>query len=415
MKRCVSSVLCLILASFTIISSVLAAGYQTKTLEKGVLGTLNSSGASYEAKMSIPNYIGQLELEVNIKGEEKAISVSVVKPQQNAEVSINITRFDGYIYEAALTAERYVYKLGSGFISATDGLASGGSSSSGGSLSMPGSGLYSGRINFYYSKDDIGCKNIDDIPDDKWGQMFWFSLGSDYILSLSDDDISEFLETGELWGYSWPGLRMLLAGEEDKPVYVSGSFDNFIPSNEYSSSVFSDVSDQWFAQYAEKAYEYNLMKGNEDGTFYADGSVTVAEAVTIAARLHNIYYGKTGEFVQGDLWYDVYVGYALERGIITGGEFDSYERAITRKEMASLLSKAVDLSNLQKINSFSSIPDVSSKDKSFDAILALYNSGVLTGSKEDGSFLPLDSVKRSEVSAMVSRLISPELRVRKIV
>lgn len=415
MKRCVSSALCFILFFLTNVSGVLAAEYQTKTLEKGVLGTLNSSGASYEAKMSIKDYIGQLELEVNINGEEKDVSISVVKPLANAEVNVNITRFDRYIYEASLTAERYVYKLGNGFITAPDGFASGRSSASGGSLSMQGSGLYSGRINFYYSKDDIGCKSIDDIPDDKWGEMFWFSLGSDYVLSLSDKDISEFLETGELWGYNWPGLRLLLAGEADKAVYVRGSFDNFAPSKEYSSSVFSDVSDQWFAGYAEKAYEYNLMKGNEDGTFYADGSMTVAEAVTIAARLHNIYYGKTGEFVQADPWYDIYVGYALERGIITSGEFDSYERAITRKEMASLLSRAVDLSNLKKLNSFSSIPDVSSKDKSFEAILALYNSGVLTGSKEDGSFLPLDSIKRSEVSAMVSRLISPELRVRKSV
>ncbi|MEA4921179.1 MAG: S-layer homology domain-containing protein [Clostridiaceae bacterium] len=415
MKRCVSSALCALLFLLTVTSSVLAAGYQTKTLEKGVLGTLNSSGASYEATMTIPGYIGQLELEAHINGEDKHISVSVVKPKENAEVSVSIKKFDGYIYQASLTAERYAYNLGSGFTTAADRFAVGSSSAVDGSLSMPGSGLYSGRVDFYYSKDDIGYKSIDNIPDDKWGGMFWFSLGSDYILALSDNDISEFLETGELWGYNWPGLRMLLAGEDDKPVYVSGSFGNFKQLNRYNSSVFSDVSDQWYSKYAQKAYEYNLMKGNEDGTFYANGSMTVAEAVTIAARLHNIYYGKTGEFLQGERWYDIYVGYALERGIITSGEFDSYERAITRKEMASLLGKAVELSNLEKINDFTSIPDVSSQDKSFEAILALYNSGVLTGSKEDGSFLPSDSVIRSEVSAMVSRLISPELRVHKSV
>ena len=111
------------------------------------------------------------------------------------------------------------------------------------------------------------------------------------------------------------------------------------------------------------------------------------------------------------MWYDVYVGYATERGIIKKGQFDDYERNITRKEMAGLLSAAVDLTQLKKINDVETIPDISRSDESFACIRALYNAGVLTGSTNNGGFLPNDDITRAEVSAIAARLGQPKLRV----
>ena len=80
-------------------------------------------------------------------------------------------------------------------------------------------------------------------------------------------------------------------------------------------------------------------------------------------------------------------------------------------EMASLLSKAVQLSDLEKINDVSEIPDVEKDDENYASVLRLYNAGVLTGSEEDLSFLPEGEITRAEVAAMCARLVCPELRV----
>ncbi|MBQ2690823.1 MAG: S-layer homology domain-containing protein [Clostridia bacterium] len=410
MKRFISFILALCMAA-GMIPMAMAAGLGTGTYNKTVVGTLNTSGARYGAKMTISSYIGQLKTTLTVDGEETPASVSVIK--SGGTVDISLSRFTGFIYDAQRATSRYAYRQGSGFetMAVSDSLAV--TDEKGGRVTFGESGLYSGRMNFYYSMDDLGYANISSIPSAVWQKLYWFSLGSSYVLVLSDDDISAFLEKGELWGYSWPGLRGLLIGEDDLELYQNGSFDNFRAINEYKKGRFVDIGGQWYESYAQAAYEYGMMKGNEDGTFYPHGNMLVCEAITIAARLHSIYHGGTGEFVQGSPWYDVYVGYAIERGIIEKGRFADYERPVTREEMAVILSRSVDLDKMGRINDFDSIPDVPESSGSFEAILALYNSGVLTGSEEDGSFLPDDNIIRAEVAAMIARIVKSDMRIAK--
>lgn len=403
------------LALMANICAVRGAEYEvkTRTLKQGALGTLNSSGVSYEAKITIPGYIGRLDTTLNIDGEEVETSVAVVMPEGSASVEVSLMRFDGYVIDASLKADRYLYTPGAGFETQDKQVGKGSSGREGGSLDLGrASGLYSGRVIFYYSTEELSYKSIDDVPIDKWGELYWFNLGSSYILRLDEKSLGEFMETGELDGYSWPGLRGLLTGEDDKEIYIDGSFDNFVRSSEYFDGLYTDISDQWYAPYAASAYEYGLMKGNEDGAFAPSGNMTVAEALALTARMHNIYYGMDGEFRQGAPWYGVYVGYALERGIIDEDDFDDYERPVTRKEAALLLSAAVDLTELEKINSGVNIPDVGRGDGSYAVIETFYTSGVLTGSGPDGSFKPDDDITRAEMAAIASRLVDPALRVR---
>lgn len=415
MKSRISAVLCALLLLTAAAPAAQAADLAAQTLTKGILGTLNASGASYEARMTLPGYLGQLEIDTTVDGEEESLSVSVVRiaKGESASVSVALSRFDGCIYQAGLTPDQLIYKQGVGFARQEAKRASGSSDKTGGSLDLGKlSGLYTGRIYFYYSMEDLGYKNIDVIPDEKWTELFWFNLGVDYVLVLTEADAAEFLETGELGGYTWPGLRRLLTGESDLEIYTSGSFDNFRTVNTYENGVFSDVSTQWYAPYAGRAYEVNLMKGNADGTFYPQGQVTVAEAVTMAARLHNIYYGRSGDFLQESPWYSVYAGYAVERGMIDSDTFDAddYERPVTRREMALLLSRAVDLTELPRTITVESIPDLKKNDTDYAAVLALYESGVLTGSDDEGSFLPDQPLTRAEACTMIARLVTPELR-----
>ena len=61
--------------------------------------------------------------------------------------------------------------------------------------------------------------------------------------------------------------------------------------NTYNSN-FSDVKDtNWFAENVKTAYELGFMNGKDEGRFDPDGNVTIAEGVTMAARLNAIYNG----------------------------------------------------------------------------------------------------------------------------
>jgi hypothetical protein len=59
---------------------------------------------------------------------------------------------------------------------------------------------------------------------------------------------------------------------------------------------------------------------------------------------------------------------------------------------------------LPAINSISALPDVQSSDRSFEAILKLYNAGIFTGSDRLGTFNPDSTITRSEVATVVTRM-----------
>jgi hypothetical protein len=69
--------------------------------------------------------------------------------------------------------------------------------------------------------------------------------------------------------------------------------------------------------------------------------VTLAEALTMAARVHRIYQTGADGFVQSTPWYQVYVDYCVAQGIITGSDFADYTRPATRAELAYIFSNAL--------------------------------------------------------------------------
>ncbi len=98
---------------------------------------------------------------------------------------------------------------------------------------------------------------------------------------------------------------------------------NFNKLNSYKEGMFSDVdSSSWYAENVQNAYELGLMVGSSDTTFNPSGNLKVSEALALACRLHNIYYGGNGSFKQGKPWYQVYVDYAVDKEIISP---DMYE------------------------------------------------------------------------------------------
>ena len=70
------------------------------------------------------------------------------------------------------------------------------------------------------------------------------------------------------------------------------------------------------------AYEYGLINGQSATRFAPDSSLTVAEAIKMAACLHSIYYTGSAEFATSQPWYSTYVDYALQNGILSVARSD---------------------------------------------------------------------------------------------
>ncbi len=189
----------------------------------------------------------------------------------------------------------------------------------------------------------------------------------------------------------------------------------FTKTMTYTDGQFKDVkTDAWYAKEVASAYELGFMNGTSTDVFSPDGNVTVAQGITMAVRVHANFNGKEApsNSTSGN-WYDSFVKYAVDNGIIKADDFDSYTRNITRAEMATLFADAVPASEFKAINSVKHIPDVIESNDYASKILMLYNAGVVMGSDAYGTFNPDADIKRSESAAIINRVAIPENRLQK--
>lgn len=188
------------------------------------------------------------------------------------------------------------------------------------------------------------------------------------------------------------------------------SMSNFSRVKTYSGQ-YSDVSSTFWAYGAiQTCYETSLMQGS-DGSFKPADNLTVAEALVMADRVHQIYHTGSNTLSNGSPWYMPYVDYAIENGIINDGDFSSYTDKITRADMAYIFSRALPTRELSMLNNIGEIPDVDSAPvRDRNAIWLLYYAGVLTGSDSYGTFKPNDNITRAEAAAIISRIAIPSER-----
>ena len=196
----------------------------------------------------------------------------------------------------------------------------------------------------------------------------------------------------------------------------AADMSNFRKVNSYAPGMFADVDEsEWYGFERQKVianvYEYGLMQGSGADTFNPSGNMTLAEAIAVAARVRSIYSGASGVFAQSGAWYQVYVSYAIDNGIITAGDFSSYTRAATRAEIAYIFSNALPDNEYAGLNTVNSLPDVNNDTSYRDAIIILYSAGVLSGSDAQGAFNPDGNITRAESAAIISRVILPETRI----
>ena len=209
---------------------------------------------------------------------------------------------------------------------------------------------------------------------------------------------------------SEPSVYHIMEAEEDALVPKTGVY----------VGQFSDVaSDQWFYPYVSASYEYGLIRGRSADVFDPGANITVAELLTLSARIHAAYNGDAiPAAAEGEIWYTPYIAYLTAEGAMDG-TLTNYDTAATRAELAgifalSLPEECFDARNAALVadayDSGDYITDVDEYTPNQPQILWLYGQGLLTGTDRTGSYWPDKPTTRAEVAAVVTRMVDPSLR-----
>lgn len=181
--------------------------------------------------------------------------------------------------------------------------------------------------------------------------------------------------------------------------------------NRYIPGQFHDVPDGvWYADSVRVVCEYGLMRGTGNDQFNADDKLTFAQALAMACRLHDAYFGNHSVFDMGDVWYQPYVQYARENKI-TDKTYD-YEAIISRADFVKLLAAALPPEALPEIAWVAdhAIPDIPAHADYAAAAYQLYRAGILSGNDGLGTFAPENEMTRAQAAVLLSRMADVSLR-----
>ena len=188
------------------------------------------------------------------------------------------------------------------------------------------------------------------------------------------------------------------------------------PEAEKKELPFIDVPQTaWYYESVQNAWEVGLIDGITKTQFQPDGTLTVAQAIKLAAALYQMEHEGEVTLKNGSVnWYDSYVSYAIANGIIEK-DYASYtaaqmNAAITRAEFVHIFYGAEEAYKAINTVADNAIPDVKATDKFAAEIYEFYRAGILTGSDAKGMFHPVSSIKRSEVSAILVRMFDTASR-----
>lgn len=279
---------------------------------------------------------------------------------------------------------------------------------------MEGGGLW------YYVEDFVPGRPGWENPEEKGD--FQPILQDVTYAAQGERDILAIKRDGSLWKLSprededFPSQQTRLGEGFLLSAGAHIGLTNFSPVRTYQSGRFSDVKPgDWFEDHVKTAYELGLMEGQSGAAFAPRGSITVAEAITIASRVRDIYYDEGHDFTaqDGQAWYQPYVDYAMEQQMLYGDLTENFHLPATRAQLAWLLSCALPGAALEAVRPDISFSDVSETTHGAvnDAVMALARAGVITG-RENGLFDPEGTVLRCEAAAMLSRAVTPSLRLK---
>jgi len=175
---------------------------------------------------------------------------------------------------------------------------------------------------------------------------------------------------------------------------------------------FNDVTKaNWFYDDVLYAVDRGIINGRSAEVFDPENNLSVAEAIKLGACMHQLYNTGAITLTNGNPWYMSYVEYAAQNGILSK-VYTDYDAKISREEFVNIFYSALPSSEYTVINSIGddAIPDVKPGDPYYSRIITFYRAGIVTGMSANLEFHPKDNIRRSEVSALVRRMLEKDAR-----
>jgi len=175
---------------------------------------------------------------------------------------------------------------------------------------------------------------------------------------------------------------------------------------------FTDVgAKKWYYAAVASAYESGIMQGKTETTFAPMENMTRAQLVTILSRLvlaDTAGKGASLTFkdVKKNAWYADAVGWAVEKGLVTGYDDNTFRpnANVLRQELAVLFARFLDFYYIELPEDASATLADSKKfpDWAADGINKLCRTG-LVGGDQNGKFNPKASANRAEIATILTR------------
>ncbi len=218
-------------------------------------------------------------------------------------------------------------------------------------------------------------------------------------------------------------LALLLVVSSLLSIMSVGALADYVPGErlavfddvaQMGGNTFTDVnSGTWCYSGIKTVYNKGIMLGFTDKTFRPGNTVSWAEAIVIAARIHAAYNDNLiEERREGDAWYSPYYRYCVARNMLPSSTpaASGLDQSINRYDLAYIFSRTIEAQDMPNIND-GSIGDLSSIPAYYRAsVTLLYTAGIMIGFDSAGSFCGTRTTTRAQISAVISRLIEPALR-----
>ncbi|EFM40216.1 hypothetical protein HMPREF0379_0028 [[Eubacterium] yurii subsp. margaretiae ATCC 43715] len=189
-------------------------------------------------------------------------------------------------------------------------------------------------------------------------------------------------------------------------------FMSIITSGAYAAKLpFTDVPEKaWYYEDVKSAYESDLISGKKPTKYAPDDNMTAAEAVKLAAAMYMLKNEGKVNFSPSKPWYKVYVDYAKQKNLITDDL--AWNKNITRAGYMQIFANILtDEESKKNEVADGSIPDVPMTHPNAQAIYKLYKAGIVTGVDDKKNCSPGSNIKRSEVAAILIRMMDVKRRL----
>lgn len=156
-------------------------------------------------------------------------------------------------------------------------------------------------------------------------------------------------------------------------------------------------------------YTKPYASGYDDGSFLPNNNITRGELAAMIARLSygddlpDGMYQASFPDVDSDAWFNKYIGYLEDKDVLSGYEDGTFRPmdTITRGEISAVIARAQRYDLISYNNIFT---DVTENDWAKDYIETLADKNIGSG-YEDGTFGPYSPLTRAEAVAIINRVL----------